>query len=129
MTRAHDATAAAITQAAAHLVAHHQDPTVGAVAQAIGVARGTVYRYFPTRQALLTTVFDQALGKAERHLTQANLAAVPVAEGLARAVRVWSPSGRTSWSWLTSGCSPEGTSRPSPPWRRCWIADARGRPS
>ena len=87
MTRAHDATATAITQAAAHLVARHQDPTVGTVAQASGVARGTVYRYFPTRQALLTTVVDQALLNAEHHLTQANLAAVPVAEGLARAVR------------------------------------------
>jgi AcrR family transcriptional regulator len=87
MTRAHDATAAAITHAAAHLVARHQDPTVGAVAQATGVARGTVYRYFPTRQALLTTVLDQALRQADHHLTQANLAAVPVLEGLARAVR------------------------------------------
>jgi AcrR family transcriptional regulator len=87
MTRAHDATAAAITQAAAQLVARHQDPTVGAVAQATGVARGTIYRYFPTRQALLTTVLDQALARTDHHLTQANLAAVPVPEGLARAVR------------------------------------------
>ena len=87
MTRAHDATAAAITHAAAHLVARHQDPTVGAVAQATGVARGTIYRYFPTRQALLTAVVDQALRNADHHLSQANLAAVPVADGLARAVR------------------------------------------
>jgi AcrR family transcriptional regulator len=87
MTRAHDATAAAITHTAAHLVAQHQDPSVGAVAQATGVARGTIYRYFPTRQALLAAVLDQALLQADRHLTQANLAAVPVPEGLARAVR------------------------------------------
>jgi TetR/AcrR family transcriptional repressor of mexCD-oprJ operon len=87
MTRAHDATAAAITQAAAHLVAWHQDATVGAIAQATGVARGTIYRYFPTRQALLTAVIDQALLNAEHHLTQANLATVPVADGLARSVR------------------------------------------
>ncbi len=85
--RTGDATAAAITQAAAHLLARHQDATVGAVAQATGVARGTIYRYFPTRHALLTAVLDQALLKAERHLSQANLATVPVAEGLARAVR------------------------------------------
>jgi hypothetical protein len=45
--RTGDATAAAITQAAAHLLARHEDPTVGAVAQAIGVARGTIHRYFP----------------------------------------------------------------------------------
>jgi AcrR family transcriptional regulator len=87
MTRAHEATAAAITHTAAQLVARHQVPTVGAVAQATGVARGTVYRYFPTRQALLTAVLDQALGQADHHLRQANLATVAVAEGLARAVR------------------------------------------
>jgi hypothetical protein len=44
MTRAHDATAAAIIHTAAQLVARHQDPTVGAIAQATGVARGTIYR-------------------------------------------------------------------------------------
>jgi TetR/AcrR family transcriptional repressor of mexCD-oprJ operon len=85
--RGHDATAAAITHAAAHLVARHQDATVGAVARATGVARGTIYRYFPTRQALLTAVLDQALLKADHHLAQANLTAVPVTDGLARAVR------------------------------------------
>jgi AcrR family transcriptional regulator len=81
------ATAAAITRAAAQLLARHQDPTVGAIAQATGVARGTIYRYFPTRQALLSAVLDQALLEADRRLTQANLGAVPVAEGFARAVR------------------------------------------
>jgi TetR/AcrR family transcriptional regulator, mexCD-oprJ operon repressor len=87
MTRAHDATAAAITQAAARLIVRYQDATVGAVAQATGVARGTIYRYFPTRQALLIAVLDRALDRAERYLAEANLAAVPVTEGLARAVR------------------------------------------
>lgn len=85
--RAGDATAAAITQAATQLLARYQQPTVGAVAQATGVARGTVYRYFPTRQALLAAVVDRALLQAERRLVQANLAGVPVADGLARAVR------------------------------------------
>ena len=68
------ATSAAITQAAAQLVARHQDPTVGAIAQATGVARGTIYRYFPTRYALLTAVLDRALLEADRRLTQANRA-------------------------------------------------------
>jgi len=85
--RAGDATAAAITQAAAQLLARHKEATVAAVALAAGVARGTVYRYFPTRQALLAAVVDRALLQAERQLTQANLAGVPVADGLARAVR------------------------------------------
>lgn len=87
MTRTHDATAAAITHTAAHLVARHQDPTVGAVAQATGVARGTIYRYFPTRRALLSAVLDQALLEADRRLRQANLAAVPFPDGLGRTVR------------------------------------------
>jgi TetR/AcrR family transcriptional regulator, mexCD-oprJ operon repressor len=85
--RAGDATAAAITKAAAHLLARHQDPTVGAVARATGVARGTIYRYFPTRQALLAAALERALRQAEHQLAQANLAAVPVADGLGRAVR------------------------------------------
>lgn len=85
--RTGDATAAAITQAAAQLLARYREPTVAAVAQATGVARGTVYRYFPTRQALLAAVVDRAALRAEHHLAQANLAAVPVAEGLARAAR------------------------------------------
>jgi TetR/AcrR family transcriptional repressor of mexCD-oprJ operon len=85
--RTGDATAAAITQAAARLIVRYEDATVGAVAQATGVARGTIYRYFPTRQALLTAVIDQALLNADHRLTQANLAAVPVTDGLARAVR------------------------------------------
>jgi AcrR family transcriptional regulator len=63
-------TAAAITQTAAQLLARHHDPTVGAIAQATGVTRGTIYRYCPTRQALLTAVLDQALLEADRRLTQ-----------------------------------------------------------
>jgi AcrR family transcriptional regulator len=118
--RTGDATAAAITHAAAQLVARHQDATVGAVAQATGVARGTIYRYFPTRQALLSAVLDQALRKAEHQLTQANLAAVPVPEGLARAVRALVALGDdflvlVRQRLLTGG----GTSRPSPRWWRC----------
>ena len=127
MTRAHDATDTAITQATVHLVAHHQDPTVGAVAQATGVARGTVYRYLPTRQALLSTVLDQGLGKAERHLSQANLTAVPVAESLTRAVRALVAQGRLSWCSLISGCSLEGAPRASPLWSRCWDRGRQGR--
>jgi AcrR family transcriptional regulator len=80
--RTGDAIAIAITQAAAQLVAWHQDPTVGAVAQATGVARGTIYRYFSTRQALLSAVLDQALRQTDHHLSQAVLAAVPVIDGL-----------------------------------------------
>jgi AcrR family transcriptional regulator len=87
MGHAGDATAAAITEAAAHLLAEYEQPTVGAVAQAAGLARGTVYRYFPSRQALLAAVVDRSMLRAERHLARANLAAVPVTEGLARAVR------------------------------------------
>ena len=92
MTRAHDATAAAITHTAAQLLARHQNPTVGAVAQATGVARGTVYRYFPTRQALLTAVLDQALLQADHHLTRPTL-------------RPWRlPSWSTTcWCWCAIG--------------------------
>jgi AcrR family transcriptional regulator len=97
---------------------------VGAVAQVTGVAHGTIHRYFPTRQALLTAILDQALLTAEHHLTQANLATVPVAEGLARAMRALVALGDDFLILVrANGCSADRTSRPSPPSLRCWNAD------
>jgi AcrR family transcriptional regulator len=110
--RTGDAIAVAITQAAAHLVARHQDATVGAVAQATGVARGTIYRYFPTRQALLTAVVDQALLKAEHRLPRPALQPRQLHRASRGRCGPWSPWATTSWCWFASGCSPERTSRP-----------------
>jgi TetR/AcrR family transcriptional regulator, mexCD-oprJ operon repressor len=57
------------------------------VAAAAGIARGTLYRYFPTREALLQALEAAANEEAGRRLAEANLDQVPVEEALARAAR------------------------------------------
>ena len=57
------------------------------VAAAAGIARGTLYRYFPSRESLLRPLEAAASEEAGRRLAEANLDEVPVDEGLARATR------------------------------------------
>ena len=57
------------------------------VAAAAGVARATVYRYFPNRQALLDELAQVALSDAEARLDSARIDEVAPLEGIVRAVR------------------------------------------
>ncbi len=78
----------AILEAAARVLAHRGDKaSMGDVASGAGVARATVYRYFPNRQALLDELARVALDDAAGRLAAANLDAVPVREAISRAVR------------------------------------------
>lgn len=80
---------AAILEAAAQLLARRGEATsMSDVAAAAGVGRATVYRYFPSREALLDELAQLALTTAGDRLGAAGLANVSVEEGLARAVRV-----------------------------------------
>lgn len=79
--------AAAILEAAAETLADHGDASMSDVAAAAGVARATVYRYFPSRQALLDELARLAVSDAGDYLAAARLENVSVAEGVARAVR------------------------------------------
>jgi TetR/AcrR family transcriptional repressor of mexCD-oprJ operon len=79
---------AAILEGAAHVFAVHGDgASMTEVAQAAGVARATLYRYFPSREALLDELARAALGDVERRLAAARIDAVAPDEGVARAVR------------------------------------------
>jgi TetR/AcrR family transcriptional repressor of mexCD-oprJ operon len=80
---------AAILEAAAQvLAARGEAASMSDVAAAAGVGRATVYRYFPSREALLERLADLALTVAGERLASAGLEKVPVEEGVERAVRV-----------------------------------------
>lgn len=57
------------------------------VAAAAGVARATVYRYFPSRQALLDRLGAVAVTDAGARLASARIGEVQFEEGVTRAVR------------------------------------------
>ena len=80
--------AAAILAAAARVLAARGDgASMNDVAAAAGVARATLYRYFPSRQALLDELARIAAEEAGERLASARIEEVPTEEGIRRAVR------------------------------------------
>ncbi|HEX2104514.1 MAG TPA: helix-turn-helix domain-containing protein [Solirubrobacteraceae bacterium] len=80
--------ATAILEAAATvLAAQGERGSMTDVAEAAGVARATVYRYFPNRQSLLDELAEHAIRSAGERLASARIEHVPVADGVTRAVR------------------------------------------
>jgi TetR/AcrR family transcriptional regulator, mexCD-oprJ operon repressor len=57
------------------------------VAAAAGVARTTVYRYFPNRQSLLDELASSAVRGAGDRLASARIDEIPVLDGISRAIR------------------------------------------
>jgi TetR/AcrR family transcriptional repressor of mexCD-oprJ operon len=84
----HQRVAAVIIDAAAHVFSTDgAQANMADVAAAAGVARATVYRYFPTRQALLDELGRVALDEANGRLTAARIEQVEPEEGVRRVVR------------------------------------------
>jgi AcrR family transcriptional regulator len=80
--------AAVILEAAAEvLAASGEQASMSDVAVAAGIARATLYRYFPSREALLDALAEAGVRGASEGLAGAGLDRVPAAEGVVRAVR------------------------------------------
>jgi AcrR family transcriptional regulator len=84
-----DRTAGAILDAAAHVLSEHgsSNTSMADVAEAAGVSRATLYRYFPDRESLLHALAAQALAEAATRLADAGLEHAPVDEAIERIVR------------------------------------------
>jgi AcrR family transcriptional regulator len=88
--------AGAILDAAARTFATRgEQANLADVAVAAGVARATVYRYFPNRRRLLEELAHRAAKDAHARLEAARISEVAVEEGLIRAVRAFVDMGDT----------------------------------
>ena len=80
--------AAAILEAAARVLATGgEQASMNDVAAAAGVARATLYRYFPSRQALLDELARVAAEEAGARLASARVGELAAEEAVRRAVR------------------------------------------
>jgi TetR/AcrR family transcriptional repressor of mexCD-oprJ operon len=87
-TTLHARVSAAILEAAAAVLAERgEQASMADVAAAAGMARATVYRYFPNREALLEALGHLAVEEAGERLQAGRLQDIPVPEAFERAVR------------------------------------------
>ncbi len=76
----------AVLHTGAALLAQDPATSIATIAAKAGVDRRTVYRRFPTREALLSAVYKAKLDASEKVLDLARLAEAPVAVALHRYV-------------------------------------------
>lgn len=82
-----------ILDAAVDVLAVDPSASLGEVARRAGLGRATLYRHFPSREALRDAIRAEALSRAEAALREAALDDVPAREGVRRAAEVLVPLG------------------------------------
>lgn len=83
-----DRTAAAIVDSAAAIMAEQGDAaSMNRIAGAAGVSRATLYRYFPSREALLHAMATTSVEELAARIADANLEGIPVDQAVARLAR------------------------------------------
>jgi len=104
--RTRDAIVAAAADAMAENGAH---ASVVDIARRAGVARATVYRYFPRREELIAELSRRSLAEGGDLIAAARLDAIPVEEAIARAARALVTVGTRYTILLHAGIQPEPT--------------------
>ncbi|MFC3997489.1 TetR/AcrR family transcriptional regulator [Nocardiopsis sediminis] len=84
-----------IATAATVLAERGETASMAEIAEAAGVGRATLYRYFPNREALLAGLVQAAFDDLSARIADADLASVPVREGVARVARAFVTAGGT----------------------------------
>jgi len=79
--------AAILDKAAGILAERREAASLAEIAEAAGVARSTLYRYFPSREALLQALADTAEGEIQARIGEAQPDVLPVPEAIARLTR------------------------------------------
>jgi TetR/AcrR family transcriptional repressor of mexCD-oprJ operon len=77
----------AITNAALEALAEDPDVSMAAIARRAGVVRATIYMHFPTREALLDAVMEEATGQVADAIRDADPASGEPREALERVLR------------------------------------------
>jgi TetR/AcrR family transcriptional regulator, mexCD-oprJ operon repressor len=80
-------TSQAILDAAAHVLAGESEASLDDVAQAADVGRATLFRHFPSREALLAALHEEAIEEIGRRFVDAGLDGVAPEQALERIVR------------------------------------------
>jgi AcrR family transcriptional regulator len=98
----------AILQAATKALSAQPEASVEDVARAAGVSRQTVYAHFPSREALLNAVIEQATREVTAAFEAAGLDEAPPAEALIRLLNAgWQVSARYPFLWNLPEVSPD----------------------
>jgi AcrR family transcriptional regulator len=98
---------AAVIDAATRTLGDRPDASVDEIARAAGVSRQTVYAHFPSREALIDAVIEQASAEFAGVIDALDLDHEPPAQALTRLLEAgWQIAARYPFLWLQPAVDP-----------------------